>query len=193
MNMINRTRTTIAAALTGLLLITGACASEADPETIDDIIESTTTEKPERTTTTTERETTTTTERVTTTTVDPVQIEMLNWSNDNVEIATDLSAQFTIIGNAAGASDLDTMAAECQQLTAMISDAQERSLPVPVAAIDRPWRAALDSYAKGAVQCVLGATLYDIDAITQATDFFTAGAGYLDEATAAISEYTATL
>ena len=177
----------ITAALTGLLVLASACASEADAPPADD---STTTEAP----TTTERETTTT-ERptTTTTTVDLVRADMETWANDSASFPVVIGETFERIGAAATIGDIGTIGAECLTLGDQIADATERTLPVPIDAIDRPWRAALDSYRRAAALCVTASVTYDGDLLTEATDLFTEGSGHLDDASAALETYTASL
>lgn len=182
----------VTAAVLVLIVVFGALS---DPSTDSEpVAADQQTTRTERETTTTERETTTTTEKPrTTTTEDPTQAAMLVWASDNVQYATDLVDQFDLIANAAGDTDLAAMEYECRNLTRMIATVEAETLPVPVAAVDRPWRAALRAYGEGAAYCVIGASTFDVGSIETATALFLEGVDYLDEATAALTAYTESL
>lgn len=100
---------------------------------------------------------------------------------------TALQKDFEAIATAAGATDVAAVKAGCTTLKTDVDKAQAYA-PLPDAAAQKSWAAALDLYEKAAVDCVAGADKQDATLLLKANDEMIKGSEELTKATQRIED-----
>ncbi|NUT36462.1 MAG: hypothetical protein HOV79_25695 [Hamadaea sp.] len=98
-----------------------------------------------------------------------------------------LQKDFETIATAAGATDVTAVKTGCTTLKTDVDKAQAYA-PLPDAAAQKSWAAALDLYEKAALDCVAGAEKQDPTLLLKANDEMIQGSEQLTKATQRIED-----
>lgn len=122
------------------------------------------------------------------TTVDSMLARMQAWNAAYQPTVQQLATTMGQVGDDATSYDVAALGTDCGRLAAEVQSLQRH--PVPADSVNRPFSQALQHYATGANECERGANAFDMDLITSASEEFSTGNTFLEQATTALGAYT---
>lgn len=115
--------------------------------------------------------------------------KLASWYDANSSLIDDISTATGDVSDAALASDFSGTSSACSELTDATSNALSAD-PIPVAAIDSHWQAALQHFDMAAQDCIDGVDSMDADLLSRASDEVGQGADEINLATTEINKVT---